>query len=413
MRRAAGTTLRRLAAGGIVAAIVCLLTSGGAWAEPFLKSGYRVELATQEFLGYGPLELASPAAAPDGLHIVVGTRAGTLVLLRADSGAAVYERKLGVGVSAAPRFDGNSMFVPSDDGDLFRMRICDGRQEWENRPRVRGAIRSTPVLWKDLVFTLDDSSVITAINAGTGEVVLEFADNSFARMGGTPFTVFGYPSLAVEGDALYAGFETGHLIRFRLEGEAANFPQFQKEWTAPLCSPGSIAEANSLGEVPLCTARRTFRDVDSSPTLTAHGLVAGCHCRGLFLLDPETGTLRWRAGIKGPSSPALLGDVLFVAGADGKVYSVNIETGKVVWAAEIGPVSVPARPAVLATGMAGDSAALVVTTGETIYILDAGSGEIQMRLTSLWGTSAAPAVIGQSLFLLTNLGYLYRFDYFR
>ena len=380
--------------------------------EPALKVGYRVRVSEPGFFQYGPLEFAAPVVSADGRFVVVGTRTGLLSVRHTDSGEEAFSRTFIGGISASPLLLEDSIVVGSDNGEVARLSYCDGSPKWKESAQVSGAIRTPPVIVGNVIFVQDDSSVVHAIAADTGVVLAEHAKYSFARRGLTPFTIYGFPALLAQAGYLYAGFETGHIARFKLPADDAAFADFEEDWTVGPCAPGALAAARQDGQRPLCSSRRAFRDVDTSPTMTPEGLLVGCYCRGMLLLDPESGKSKWETAILGPSAPLVAGDRAFVTSADGAVYALELATGKILWIVDVG-VAFLAPPALLGSPLDRESASLLVVTGKTMYVLDLATGKVLAKVTSFGGVSAPPAVVGQTVFLLSNEGFFYRIDYFR
>ena len=382
-------------------------------ADPVVRVDYRVQLDEHSPLAYGPMQLASPVLAGNGF-VLCATAGGSLHLLTTADGETVYSSKLDGGVSATPLLVEDRVFVGTEEGSVHLLSLCDGTPLWEKPARVKGAVRSTPVLWDDaLLFVQDDRSVLLALDAATGEVAYEYTEQSFAERGLSPFTVFGYPSPSVSGDALFAAFETGKVARFKVSrpgGEGS--PGLVPDWTSGLCDYGRKPTDPGKPEIRVCSSRRFFTDADSSPTLTSEGLVTGCHCRGLFMLDPETGKTRWETPLRGPSAPLIVRDTVFAVTADGGAHALKLDSGEVRWSTRL-DISLVSRPVLVGLEQDLSGGLLAIASGGDLFLLDAGSGKLIGRLTTLSGFSATPAVDGHTLFLISNEGFLYRVEHFR
>ena len=409
--RAVVSPMSRFATALSLLVVACL--SPLAHAQPVLKIEYRVKVDDHPMLTYGPMELASPVLTPDGQFAVVAAQGGRLHLLQTRDGSAVYTRTLPGGVSAAPALEGDLILLGTEEGTVHLLKLAHGTDVWAEPANVRGAVRSTPVLWRNqTVFVQDDKSVITALSAKDGSTLYTFDEESFAARGLSPFTIFSYPAPLATSDALYAGFETGQLVKFLLTTKSGQvLPEFETAWSAPLCDPNSRPVPTD-GRPPVCSPRRFFTAADTSPVLTPAGLVGGCFCNGLFMLDPETGKSIWQQQIRGPSSPLRVGDFFYLTSADGAAYSIEVDSGEVLWTTQL-DISIVSRPALLGHPQSPDSSVLAVATGKQLYFLDLVTGKLLDRLKSVNGFCAAPASAGNTFFVLSNEGYLYRMVYFR
>ncbi len=382
-------------------------------ADPVVRVEYRVQLDEHSPLTYGPMQLASPVLASQGF-IMCATASGSVQLLSTSDGAPVYSTKVAGGVSATPLLVEDSVYVGTEEGTIHLLSVCDGKPLWEKPARVKGAVRSTPVLWQDsLLFVQDDRSVLHALDPATGEVIYENTGQSFAERGLSPFTVFGYPSPTVSGNTIYAAFETGKVSRINVSGpdESDNFA-FSSGWTAGLCDYSrKQADPDKLA-IPVCSSRRFFTDADSTPTLTGKGLVTGCHCRGLFMLDPADGKAKWETPLRGPSAPLVVRDTVYVVTSDGGAHALKLDTGEIRWSTRL-EISLVSQPVLVGLEQDVSGGLLAIASGGDLFLLDAATGKLVGRLTTLSGFSATPAVDGHTLFLISNEGFLYRVEHFR
>ncbi|MBM4354198.1 MAG: hypothetical protein FJ109_10455 [Deltaproteobacteria bacterium] len=161
----------------------------------------------------------------------------------------------------------------------------------------------------------------------------------------------------------------------------------------------------------MCSPRRVFRDVDTSPTLVPGGVVAGCYCRGLLLLDPTTGAIRWEVPMLGPSAPAVANERLFVLSADDHLRALDQESGRILWKTKLG-VSQVLAPVLIGSAQDPSAALLAVATGGPLYLVRASDGRIVGRFDAPGGFWSPPLAHGRSLYLVTGEGFLYRIDLF-
>ncbi len=87
--------------------------------------------------------------------------------------------------------------------------------------------------------------------------------------------------------------------------------------------------------------------------------------------------LQWRLETDGSvvSSPAILADTVWVGSADGKVYSIKLETGEPRWATDLGS-PVTASPAV------GGGRVIVSTRDGRVVCLSSSKGERQWQIVT-------------------------------
>ncbi len=395
-----------------VAMLLVLLTSSAAMADPVFQVSYRVRVSDRGLFALGPMEVSSPVATRDGFGVLVGGGSGRLQLLDAASGDVSFELQLDGGISATPLVLEDRFVVGTDNGSIYLV-AADGRLLWSKPARIKGAVRGRPALWHDSVLIVaDDTSTVHAISMSDGTVLASFSSQSFSRRGLSPFTVFGYPDPVVDGDMVYVGFETGFVAALRPKGTEGSdqISSFETAWQVGPCSPGELARAAGSAP-PLCSPRRVFRDVDTSPTPVGGGLVTGCYCRGLVMLDPANGAVRWEVPILGPSTPAVAAERLYVVSADDRFRAIDLSNGKIAWSTSL-EVAQVISPVLMGSAEDPASALVAVATGGPLYLVRAVDGRIAGKIDVPGGIAAPPLVIGRSLFLVTAEGFLYRIDVF-
>ncbi|MFZ9595815.1 MAG: PQQ-binding-like beta-propeller repeat protein [Bdellovibrionia bacterium] len=145
----------------------------------------------------------------------------------------------------------------------------------------------------------------------------------------------------------------------------------------------------------------------SNPVLSEDTLIFGNRTEGLTALYPSINQKRWSLPLHGGVvSPLSLhrGSVYFGA-ADGFIYSVNAETGKINWRYEV-------RNPVVSKPTISGGRVFVTTSDDVVYALDAGTGKWlwhyrrqRSGLPSIYGASA-PLVDGNEVLSGFSDGFL-------
>ncbi len=397
---------------GVLVTLVCVGWTAPAdvlHAAPRALVGYRVKVDSPGLLANSAMQLCSPLVTRSGVMVLVGTHSGKLLAMGARSGRLYFERTFQGAVMSVVELDGQQALVGTENGTLYRIALADGSDIWPRPLRLEGALRVAPRVWRNRVaFVQDDRDVLSAVSLDQGTLLGEFDEQSYAKRGVTPVTAFGQSTPLVTDGFLVTGFETGVLVRFDLT--PGSLDSFVPRYRASVCSDAAIQERVRVrSDAQVCTPRRMFRDVDSSPLLSEYGMLSGCHCRGLFLMDPATGAVLWDVPMPGPSTPVAHGDVVVVAAADGRVLAVEAASGAIRWETRLESA---AKMSLTLVGT-GPKAMVVVTTGKDVVVLDVTNGDVLLRIPTLLGVVAPPSVQGAMLHLLSNEGMLYQIDLFR
>ena len=247
---------------------------------------------------------------------------------------------------------------PSGDGDAaFDSHVnaidLDGRTVWDE-PAQLDAIVVAPVTVDDrTAYVADVDGTITALDLGTGE----------ARWtAGVGSTVAG-PATIVEDTVFVSAF-----------GAQAG--------------PGAVVALDAAtGEERWRTSRDDVTgNLASTPIVTDEALVV-LETSSVVALDPDRGSLRWRTEIVNPTRnppflpqgtatpvPVVVGDAVVALDASGRVYALDLGSGRIRWDHALNDASVLSVPVV------AEDQVLVPSDSGTVHALDLAEGTLVWRL---------------------------------
>ena len=220
-------------------------------------------------------------------------------------------------------------------------------------------------------------------------------------------------------------------------------------WTAYLGSARHDAgAAETLNPDPRPLWRAAIgRAVRGSPALGESILAVGTVDRNVVLVDRTSGDILWRQRLDGTirGGPLLDEDRLYVATEaqpEGRVYAIRLRDGKQLWRVRVGSVVAPLAfdgealyagtegggvvrvdpeagtvawrralsGAVRAGPVATPHGLAVVTTADTLYLLDRTNGQVRGRLATPGAVIATPATDGRRIYLGTMDGKMLAVD---
>lgn len=189
--------------------------------------------------------------------LAVGTADKAVVLVDRTSGEVLWRQHLGETIRGGPLLDEDRLYVATEsqtDGKVYAIRLRDGKTLWRR---------------------------------GVGSVVAP---------------------LAFDGEALYAGTETGTVVRLDPEG-------------------GRVAWRRALHGA-----------IRAAPVPTPHGLAVVTTTDTLYLLDRTTGQIRARLATPGAvlATPATDGQRLYLGTTAGRVLAVDLPGLTAHWDREAG-----------------------------------------------------------------------------
>lgn len=223
-----------------------------------------------------------------------------------------------------------------------------------------GRVTGTPVIADGRVYTVDASTLLTAVDAGSGariwQVDLAVAGSRSSAGGG---------GVAFAGGTLYATSGQAQVVAL----EAATGKEI---WRSALTAPAR-----------------------SGPTIAGNRVFAISVDNQIHALDAGTGRKLWShagitetAGLFGASSPAVEGNVVVAAFSSGEIFALRVETGRVVWSdglagsqrsdavsllSDVRGLPVIDRGTVFAISHSGRMAAIDLRTGARVWEQSVGS----------------------------------------
>jgi outer membrane protein assembly factor BamB len=227
--------------------------------------------------------------------------------------SSVWTFKTGGRVWSGPAVsaDGGTIFVGSNDYNLYALSATTGEQKWDFKTGM--AVESSPAVGEDgTVYVPSWDGYVYAVEGATGELVWKFATDYAGHQGDdtSPTSIGSKPQLGPDG-TVYV--------------------------TTPVAENETVYALNGTTGALLWT---TFAgQATSSPTLSADGatLFLGNNEGRFFALDSATGKIKWTKLVKGNGMkqwgvPAIGADgTVYAPNCNGNLYSLDGATGHENW----------------------------------------------------------------------------------
>lgn len=308
----------------------------------------------------------------------------------------LWEYKTEFGVSGTAAIVGDSVYVPTIDGDLLCLHRLSGALIWkyrsiesENPDDFAPGFKAAPLVTEKLVMVGDEDGVFHAVHAGTGKKAWTFTTDGEIAGGANPYkdkVIFGShdsflycvnvadgslawkfqtedrvncaPAIA-DGHTFISGCDE-HLRVISIEDgkQQADIPLNSFLIASPALWDDKLYVGTYASEVVALDWKKTefswrYKQDDkdfpyhSSAALTEKYVVLGGKDKNLHCIDRKTGDAVWtfptRAAVD--SSPAIVDDRVFFGSADGKLYGLDLNTGKEVFSFTAGR-DITAGPAI-------------------------------------------------------------------
>ncbi|MFT4014628.1 MAG: PQQ-binding-like beta-propeller repeat protein [Paracoccus sp. (in: a-proteobacteria)] len=284
-------------------------------------------------------------------------------------------------------FEGGRVFATTGYGELVALDARSGGVAW--RQKVEAPISGAPTVQNGIVYALGRNAAGWAVRASDGKVLWQaFGNDGLAG-------VMGVAAPAVAGDTAVFAFTTGEIL-------AVDSRNGDQKWVANVA--GSRL-GRSIG---------LFRDMTGDPVISGNTVYAGTNSGRAGAYDLTTGATRWEAP-EGASSPVLaVGNSIFLVNDQAQLLRLDAANGGRVWAQKLpyftkqvvrkqdkvwnhyGPV------------LAGNRLYLAGSDGY-LRVFDPASGALIGTAEISGGAAAAPAVAGQTLYVVTHDGQLIAF----
>jgi outer membrane protein assembly factor BamB len=292
--------------------------------------------------------ISSTPAVADGL-VFVGSRDNTFWAVDERTGEERWRLETGRDVpfpwgfesgdlyTSSPAWAGGTLYFGSGDGRVYAVDPKSGRIRW--RFSTRGRVRSSPAVADGRLYTGSADGTLYALDAKSGRELWRFDTEGHGLESGK----FGFDrrtiqaSPAVGDGRVYVGSRDGFLYAV----DAATGKQLwrvdhQMSWvnTSPAFADGIVYAGSSderfLQAVDARTGRErwrvtTQRPVWSSPAVVGNMVYVGDGSGTVYAVDRASGQERWRhqAGRRIFSSPVIADGVLYVGNDDGGVYAIR------------------------------------------------------------------------------------------
>lgn len=331
-----------------------------------VKQVWNVKLGAVEF----PLSIGT-----QGSQITLASSSGLVTALEAASGRELWRADLGGKLAAGVGGDGQMSAVVTQSNQLVALE--QGRELW--RQTLKAQAFTAPLVAGGRVFLLAADRSVNAFDGATGAPLWT------QQRASEPLVLKQAGVILAVGDTLVVGL-SGRLVGLNpLNGSV--------RWDAALATPRGINDVERLVDLVGPVSR-----VNNSVCARAFQASVGC-------VDAARGLLQWSRPADGSTGLDGQADVIYGTESDGKVVAWRRQDGERLWVNESFRSRELTAPLVLGRSLAlGDAAGWV-------HVLSRQDGTVLNRLTTDGsGIAATPALVGDTLVVVTRAGNVYGFQ---
>lgn len=280
---------------------------------------------------------ATPIIA-DGT-VFIGDLDGHVLALDLKTGEEKWKIKYDAGFIASPGFADGRVFLGDYDGLFRALDAKTGKELWKFE--TQGEIDSGSAFYESSVLVASQDGSLYRLNQADGELVWKYETGDQLRCSPT-----------IVGNRTFLGGCDGKLHIVDLDkGESisTDLPLGSPTGSTP-AAIGDMAIVGTYGgaifgfDWKTVTQKWMFQDTEISPEIRASVsatdtlAVTNSRSRRVFAVKVDSGKLAWQVTLnkRADSSPTISADGrVWIAATDGRLYALDLETGKESWTYEI------------------------------------------------------------------------------
>mgnify|MGYP000179999830 FL=1 len=300
--------------------------------------------------------------AYDGGRIYAISANGRLYAFEGESGAQLWQEKLGNDISGGVAVDRNNVYLGTNNGDLLAIASDDGETSW--RAPLSGLMLAAPVAADGMVYARSIDGTLTAFDADNGSELWRYHSNE------PVLSVRGNAEPVVGGGVVIITTDNGYFIAL---DQRNGLPVIEQR------------VASSSGSNPVSR----LVDMDSTP-LVANGILFGAAYQSMiFAVDLQQGQPLWQQEkVSTQKDIAINHDGLYLVSDIDHLAALNPRDGSLRWQNDRLEGRRLSPPFALSDGRVG-----VLDYEGWLHWIDGASGELIGQQKIAATSSDTPAVV--------------------
>lgn len=290
----------------------------------------------------GPVDW--PVAVAGGM-VFVGLRDARVLALDADTGDVRWEYRTSGPIHGSPAVDRGELYIGSDDFNIYALDAVTGEKRWSYK--TGGRVTSSPTANENVVAVTSEDKYLYVLDRANGRPRMDF---QLTTGSGSPVLTDSY-ALAVDG--------LGRLTAIDWREDDKPFEKVVTRVGLQLFAWGILNEVpNQRGFV--WSYQPEGDNLVGEPAVASGRVYVSGASGVMYALDVTTGRPIWEfraeAGLE--SSPSAWADFVYLADSDGILYAIDARTGTKLWQVDIG----------------GPATASPIIAGGELYVASADGG---------------------------------------
>jgi outer membrane protein assembly factor BamB len=272
-------------------------------------------------------------------------------------------------VSAGATLTKDKIIFGDTKGYLYCLKKETGKILWQQN--FKDEIISSPLVVENKVFFNDMSDTLYCISKDTGEFIWKFKLENYLKN----IVIRDISSPSYNDGFLYQGFSDGYLYCFNTNSSKEIFKKKIKD-------------------------EGIFYDVDSPAAIDGDTVYSSSFDGSFLALKSDQPTAKWNIKVNGNGYPAFSKYNLIISTSDGNLYSVDKTFGNIIWERKLSSY--------LTAPVITDDY-IFVSSPRYLYVVDIKNGKVEYEFEPGSGISSELCLINDSVYFISNKGYIYCF----
>ena len=321
------------------------------------------------------MRLGLAPAVSDSIVYVAGY-AGDVFALRLNDGKQLWRSTTKASLSGGPGVGNSLVVVGSSKGEVIALELSTGTTRW--KAFVAGEVLAAPAVGDSAVVVRTVDGRLVGLDLTDGHELWR-EEQQIPRL-----TLRGTAAPVIVGNAAIAGFDNGRVLAVEAQ-------------TGAILWESLVSPARGRTEL------ERLVDIDSAVRIAgADVLVAGFQGR-VTMLDLNSGQTWWSREISSYRGLAVDDDLVYISGTDGALIALRRRSGIEVWRQDALKLRSLSAPSVVGTYVA------IADFEGIIHWVDASNGVFVARTKSSGRVSNAPVVSEGVLVLQDDEGHVTAF----
>ncbi|WEK47524.1 MAG: PQQ-binding-like beta-propeller repeat protein [Candidatus Andeanibacterium colombiense] len=348
------------------------------WRASIAGSGKKRRLAASPVIGNGTLFVMDTDGVVDAFDANTGTPKWHYKM---PVPGKIEASAFGGGVS----YSNGRVYATNGVGDVAALDAADGKVYWSVKPS--GPLRGAPTIAFNAVIAMTQDNQVISLNAADGAI-------QWTKAGSAGQTgIFGVAAAAAAQGSIVAGYSTGEVAAYRYEN-------------------GRELWLDALSRTNISTEVGALTDVDADPIIDNGRVYALGQGGRMAAYELNTGQRVWELNLAGISTPAIAGEWIFTLTDDARLMAIARNTGKIRWLTQFDEFKKPKKriDRIFWTGpvLAGNHLWVANSRGK-VFSVDVASGKPTEFRDLGSSISLAPVVANQILYILDDKGTIHAF----